>query len=333
MTAPLRVVSFGLGPIGLAAASLLLEKHSLELVGAIDVSPDKAGRDLAELLGRDEPTGLVVEADAEAALDRLRPDVAVHCTSSFLPDVQEQLLACARRGVSVVSSTEELLVADHQHPELAAALDAAAIEGGASIVGAGVNPGFVMDYLPVVASAATRQVSGVRCVRVVDAATRREPLQRKVGAGLSKSEFHRLLDAGGFGHIGMRESVALVARGLGFELDRIEHTVEPVFAPEDHKTPFLVVKEGEVAGIRNHGYGYVGKRAVVHLDLSMYVGAPDPHDLIELESAPPVTMRFPDGLPGDDATAAILVNHLAGADAAPDGLRTVLEVPVPRVAR
>ena len=40
-----------------------------------------------------------------------------------------------------------------------------------------------------------------------------------------------------------------------------------------------------------------------------------------------------DGIPGDEATAAILVNHLAGVDAAPDGLRTVLEVPVPRVAR
>ena len=201
---PLRVVSYGLGPIGLAAASLLLEKRSLQLVGAVDVAPDKAGRELAELLERSEPTGVVVEPDAETALDRLRPDVVVHCTSSFLPDVKEQLLACVRRGASVVSSTEELLVADHQHPELAAELDAAAIEGGASIVGAGVNPGFSMDYLAVVASAAARDVSGVRCVRVVDAATRREPLQRKVGAGLSKAEFHRQLDAGRFGHVGMR---------------------------------------------------------------------------------------------------------------------------------
>jgi len=333
MTAPLRVVSFGLGPIGLAACALLLDKSSLQLVGAIDVSPELVGKDLAELLDRPEPTGVMVEADAEAALDRLLPDVVVHCTSSFLPEVVEQLLACVRRGVSVVSSTEELLVADHQHPELAAQLDAAAIEGRASIVGTGVNPGFAMDYLPVLASAVTSNVTAVRCVRVVDAATRREPLQRKVGAGLSKSEFHKQLDGGGFGHIGLRESVALVARGLGFELDRIEQTVEPVFAPEDHKTPFLVVKEGAVAGIRNRGYGYVGKRVVVSLDLAMFVGAPDPHDLIELESSPPVTLRFPDGIPGDEATAAILVNHLAGADAAPDGLRTVLEVPVPRVAR
>ncbi|MCK5945449.1 MAG: dihydrodipicolinate reductase [Planctomycetes bacterium] len=333
MTAPLRVLSFGLGPIGLSAARLVLRKQSLELVGAVDKDPEKAGKDLAELLELGDATGVVVEPDVEAALDRLRPDVVVHCTSSFLPDVKEQLLACVARGASVVSSTEELLLAEHQHPELAKELDAAAIEGGATILGTGVNPGFAMDYLAVIASAVCSDVTTARCVRVVDAATRREPLQRKVGAGLTKGEFHKLLDAGKFGHIGMRESVALVGRGLGFELDRIEQTVEPVLAPEDHKTPFLVVKEGEVAGIRNLGYGYVGKRLAVKLDLSMYVGAPDPHDLIELESSPPVSLRFPDGIAGDEATAAILVNHLIGAEAAPHGLRNVLEVPVPRVAR
>ena len=141
------------------------------------------------------------------------------------------------------------------------------------------------------------------------------------------------MSTGKFGHVGMRESVALVARGLGFAVDRIEQSVEPVIAPEDHKTPFLVVKEGEVAGIRNHGHGYIGKRAVVHLDLSMYVGAPDPHDSVKLESVPPIELRFPGGIAGDEATAAILVNNVHGVVAAEPGLRTVLEVPPPRLAR
>ena len=293
----------------------------------------KVGKDLAELLDLSQPTGVVVEADADAALERLAPDAIVHCTSSFLPMVEEQLLLACRRGVHVVSSSEELLVADHQHPELAQKLDQAARDGGVTLLGTGVNPGYAMDFLAVVASAVTFDVHAVKCTRVVDAATRREPLQRKVGAGLSKAEFHKQLDTGRFGHIGMRESVALVARGLGFAVDRIEHSVEPVLAPEDHKTPFLVVKEGEVAGIRNQGFGYVGKRAVVHLDLSMYVGAPDPRDVVELESVPPIELRFPGGIPGDEATAAILVNNLHGVVAAAPGLRSVLEVAVPRIAR
>ena len=333
MTDAVRVVSLGLGPIGLAAARLSLQKRSLQLVGAVDVDPAKVGKDLGELTELGRTTGITVEDDLGVALDRLRPHAVLHCTSSFMPTVKEQLLAVMAKGANVVSSTEELLVPDHQHPELAAELDTAAKGAGVTILGTGVNPGFAMDFIAVIASAVTFDVQSVKCVRVVDAATRRLPLQRKVGAGLSESEFEKQLETGKFGHIGMRESVALVARGLGFDVDRIEHTVEPVLAPEDHKTPFLVVKEGEVAGIRNHGYGYVGKRAVVHLDLSMYVGAPDPHDAVELESDPKIQLRFPDGIPGDQATAAILVNSVHGAVAAGSGLRTVLEVPPPRLAR
>ena len=333
MTAPLRVVSLGLGPIWLAAAKLLLQKTSLQLVGAIDSHPDKLGLDLSDLLGLAAPVGITVEADTDAALLRLKPDAVLHCTSSFLPAIKDQLLACARHGANVISSAEELLAPHHQHPELAAELHDAAVLGGVTLLDTGVNPGFAMDYLAVVASAVTFDVRSVKCIRVVDAATRREPLQRKIGAGLTKSEFLKQLDSGKFGHIGMRESVALVAAGLGFEVDRIEHTVEAVLAQEDHKTPYQIVKEGAVAGIRNRGYGYVGKVAVVQLDLAMYVGAPDPRDVIELESVPPVRMEFPGGIAGDEATAAILVNSVHGVVAAAPGLRTVLELPPPRITR
>src|SRR5262245_2810715 len=328
-----RVVSFGLGPIGLSAARLALEKTSIELVAAIDVDPAKVGKDLGELLELGRNTGILVEGDAEAVFERLRPDAVLHCTSSFLPMVKDQLLLAARYGVDVVSSAEELLMPDHQNPALAKEIDDAAKAGGASILGTGVNPGFAMDFIAVIASAVTFSVQSVKCTRIVDAATRRLPLQRKVGAGLSKSEFNQQMSTGKFGHIGMRESVALVARALEFKVDKIEHSVEPVLAPEDHKTPFLTVKEGQVAGIRNHGYGYIGKRSVIHLDLSMYVGAPDPRDEIVLESTPPVHLKFVGGIAGDQATAAILVNSLHGGVSAQPGLLTVLDTAPPRLCR
>jgi 4-hydroxy-tetrahydrodipicolinate reductase len=333
MPTPVRVVSFGLGPIGLAAARLALQKTTVQLVGAIDIDPAKAGKDLGELLELGRTTGMVVEADAEKALRKLEPDVVLHCTSSFLPMVKDQLLLAARCGVDVVSSTEELLMPEFQHAALAKEIDAAAIAGGVSILGTGVNPGYAMDFIAVIASAVTFDVQSVKCTRVVDAATRRLPLQKKVGAGLTKAAFNKQLATGKLGHIGMRESVALLARALDFKVDRIEQTVEPVFAVEDLKTQFLTVKEGQVAGIRNHGYGYIGKRPALHLDLSMYVGAPDPRDEIVLESTPPVHLRFHEGIAGDQATAAILVNNLHGVVAAPPGLRTVLDVAPPRLCR
>ena len=328
-----RVVSFGLGPIGLSAARLALEKTSIELVGAIDVDPAKVGKDLGELLELGRNTGILVEGDAEAVFERLRPDAMLHCTSSFLPMVKDQLLLAARYGVDVVSSTEELLMPDYQNPALAKEIDDAARAGGASILGTGVNPGFAMDFVAVIASAVTFQVQSVKCTRIVDAATRRLPLQRKVGAGLAKAEFNQQMSTGKFGHIGMRESVALLARALDFKVEKIEHSVEPVLAPEDLKTPFLTVKEGQVAGIRNHGYGYIGKRTVIHLDLSMYVGAPDPRDEIVLESTPPVHLKFVGGIAGDQATAAILVNSLHGVVGAQPGLLSVLDTAPPRLCR
>jgi 2,4-diaminopentanoate dehydrogenase len=330
---PLRVVSFGLGPIGLAAARLALQKHSIQLVGAIDVDPNKVGKDLGDLLDLGRKTGVIVDADAESSLRRHKPQAMLHCTSSFMPQVQDQLLLAARCGVNVVSSTEELLVPELQNPAIAKALHDGAIAGGVTILGTGVNPGYAMDFIAAIATAVTFDVTGVQCVRVVDAGTRRLPLQKKVGAGLTTAEFEQQMATGKFGHIGMRESVAMLGKALAFAIDKIEQTVEPVIATEDRTTQFLTVKKGQVAGIRNHGYGKVAGKTVLHLDLSMFVGAKDPRDEVILASTPPIHLKFHGGIAGDQATAAILVNNLHQVVAATPGLKTVMDVAPPRLCR
>lgn len=327
----LRIVSTGLGPIGLAAANLLLEKSSLQLVGAVDPDPAKVGKDLGELLER-EALGITIEADAAQAYQRLKPDAIIHCTSSFIPRVVEQLEAAVKHGVNVVSSSEELLVPDHRHPELAQRLNKAAVEGNATILGTGVNPGFAMDFAAVVASAVCWRVRGVRCRRVVDAGTRRLPLQQKVGAGLTVEQFQAKEAAGGFGHIGMEESVVLLSRALGLSLDKVEQTLAPVLAEREHQTRFLTVAPGQVTGIRNLGFGWRANEKIIELDLTMAVGSENPRDEITLDSDPPMKLTFEGGIAGDQATAAILVNNLHGVVAARPGLLTVLDLPTPRCA-
>lgn len=326
---PLRIVSVGLGPIGLAAARLALEKSSLSLVGAVDPDPAKIGQDLGVLMGL-SPVGVVVSAEAESVYRELRPDAILHCTSSFVPSVAQQLKLAAGYGVNVVSSTEELLAPDYRWPEIAAELEEAAKRGGATIVGTGVNPGFAMDYAAVVASAVCWRVRGVKCRRVVDAGTRRLPLQRKVGAGLTVEQFRAKEAAGGFGHIGMEESVVLLARALGLQLTAVEQTLEPVIAEKEHRTEYLTVQAGQVTGIRNLGYGLQGERRLVELDLTMAVGAENPRDEIGLDSDPPIRLTFEGGIAGDQATAAILVNSLPQVVAAPPGLLTILDIPTAR---
>jgi 4-hydroxy-tetrahydrodipicolinate reductase len=329
----LRVLPVGLGPIGLATVRLALSRRSLQVVGAVDLDPAKAGADLATLLELPQPTGVTVTGDLAEALSRLRPDAVLLCTSSFLPAVRDDLIRCCRAGVDVVSSCEELLLPELQHPALAQEIDEAARAGGATILGTGVNPGFVLDFVPVIASAVAYEVRRVVGLRVVDAGKRRLPLQRKVGAGLTAEEFAARVAAGTLGHIGLRESVALVGRALGLAVDEVTQTVEPVIAGEERRTAFLTVPAGAVAGIRNRGFGRSRGATVIELDLQMYVGAPDPRDEVTLEGDPPVHLRFDGGIQGDSATAAILVNSTRQVVEAAPGLKTILDVAPPRLAR
>jgi len=327
---PIRAVQFGLGPIGQACVRELVGRAGVELVGGIDVDPEKAGRDLGEVCGLDRPLGVPVRADAEAALAALRPDVALHTTTSFLSKVADQLELLVGAGASVVSSTEELFWPWDRDRAFCARIDAAARRGGAAVVGTGVNPGFAMDLLPLSLTGVCTRVERIVVTRTVDAGRRRLPLRRKVGAGLAEEAFATRRSAGGFGHIGLEESARALAAGLGWPVDRLEETFGPVLAERRVETPGLDVEAGRVAGIHQTVRVESRGRERLVLDLKMYVGAEGSEDRIEIDGTPPLVVRAEGGIFGDTATVAALVNAIPLVLAAPPGLRTVLDLPVPR---
>lgn len=333
MPEPIRVVQYGLGPIGLATAGVVLQKQEtgqLALVGAIDIDPAKVGRDVAELINHGSSTDVVVSGNAAETLARTRPDVVLHTTSSFLDRMHDQLTACAEAGAHVISSTEELSYPFNRHPSLAKTLDMTAKEHGVVILGTGVNPGYAMDTLVMMATAVCTDVTSIQAERVVDAAFRREPLQRKVGAGLHINDFDALKQTGTFGHIGLQESLHLVADGLGWRVSEVEETLDPVIAMEPVESPYLEVKVGDVAGIHHRIVGYVGDVPRLTLDLKMYVGAHNPCDTVTVDGTPPIDLVIPNGIFGDTATVAALVNAIPLVMQTPPGLRTMKDLPVPR---
>jgi len=323
----IRVVQFGVGPIGASIVRLMREKSALEIFGAIDSDPAKAGRDLGEIVGaEDAPWGIGVSADTSILEKPV--DIVIHSTSSYLPSVMDQLLECLAAGCCVVSTCEELAYPYRKHPELSARLDAAAKEEGVAIVGTGVNPGFVMDKLVLTLSAVSQRVEWAKAVRVVDASKRRLPLQKKIGAGMTPEEFREQVDAGVIKHHGLPESAAMIADGLGFALDDISETIEPVIAEELVKTEFLEVQPGQVAGVHQIARGTAAGNEKVFLELKMYVGAKQPADSIELKGEPHVMLTIPGGTHGDIATAAVVVNAVPTILAAQSGLRTARDLPL-----
>lgn len=328
MKKKIRVVQYGVGPIGASIVRLMRQKQALEIAGAIDTDPAKAGRDLGEVVGADDaPWGIVVSSDPGAVLER-PTDAVIHSTSSYLADVADQLLKCLNAGCCVVSTCEELAYPFRKHAKLAAMLDAAAKEEGVALVGAGVNPGFVMDKLVLTLAAISQRVDSAKVIRVVDAGRRRLPLQKKIGAGITQEEFREQVAAGTIKHHGLPESVAMVADGLGFSVDEISETIEPVIATELVKTAFLEVERGQVAGVHQIARGILGSAEKVHLELKMYVGAKEPADTIELAGEPNISLIIPGGTHGDIATAAVVVNAIPIILAAPAGLRTSRDLPL-----
>jgi 2,4-diaminopentanoate dehydrogenase len=324
----LRIMQCGLGPIGQAVARLVLDTPGLKLVAATDTADEKAGRDLGVVLGLPRKLRVKVEADAARAARKGRPQVAIVSTVSGLREVKPLILELVKRGVNVISTCEELAFSTPAHQGSFREIDLAARKKHVSVLGAGVNPGFTMDLLPLMLTAPCVDVKRISATRVVDLATRRLSLKRKVGAGLNQQQFRRALAEGVVRHVGLLESAHMMAAAMGWSLDRIEETIEPAIAPRDLDTEHLRVPAGAVSGIKQHARGYRKSELILSLDLQMYVGAESPRDHILIDGTPPIDLTIAGGIAGDVATAAIVFNCLPRLMAAAPGLLTMRDLPI-----
>jgi 4-hydroxy-tetrahydrodipicolinate reductase len=308
-----RVAVVGLGPIGVEVAKAVLARPELKLVAAVDVAETLSGRRVAELVDG-APASLKIAGDLSKLLKKGGVDAVALTTSSRFETIADDLATCAKAGVHVASTCEELS-APGGNPSLWKRLDARARKGKVTLLGTGVNPGFVMDRLVLQLAGACVSVSRVAVERVVDAAKRRGPLRKKVGEGITVEEFRAGVKARRLGHVGLRESATLIAQGFGWKLQSYQETIDPATGPD-----------GRVTGVMQRGRGLVGGEEKISLTLHMYVGAPDPHDRIQIYGDPPLDVTITGGTQGDRGTVGTVVNALARLPKAPRGLVTVADV-------
>ena len=326
---PIRVLHIGLGPIGAAVVRQVATRPGFKAVGAIDIDAAKLGRDLGEVVGLERRLRVTVSDHLRAVVKATRPDVAVLSTSSSLKKVWPQIEAVLKLKLPIVSTTEELAYPWWNQKALSKKIDAAARKAKVAVVGTGVNPGFTMDALPITLTGVCQEVTAIRVNRVQDARTRRLPFQQKIGCGLTTEQFQARVDVGTVRHVGLTESIAMIAGAMGWKLDRVTDQIQPVVSKEGISSPLLTVAPGLVCGLIQDGVGYVGGTPIITLHMEAYLGAPESYDSVDIEGTPKLAMKIAGGVHGDVATASITVNSIPKViDAAP-GLHTMRTLPIP----
>jgi 4-hydroxy-tetrahydrodipicolinate reductase len=299
----------------------------VELVGAVDIDPTKVGRDAGEVIGLERPLGFGVAKNLGGVLARTEADLVLHTTSSYFDLFKEQLVEILEAGLDVVSTAEELSFPWLAHPEEAAEIDAVAKRVGKTVLGTGVNPGFIMDALPLSLTAICQRVDRVEVTRVINASTRRGPFQAKIGAGMTVEAFNAKMAEGRMGHVGLPESVGMVFDTLGRKLARYESSVEPVVAEQPAKTEHFEVQPGQVRGLKQVARGYTDEGEFMTLTFIAALDAGEDGDTVKLTGKPDLEVKLK-GTNGDIATVAIAVNAVRRVKEAAPGLVTMRDLPI-----
>jgi len=322
-----KAVQMGCGPIGCSVVKYASQRPDIKFVGAIDVDKNLVGRDLGEVAGVGK-LGVRISDQVDAILSRTKPHVVFLTTTSSLEALYPQVEKCARAGVNVVSTCEELSYPYEKAPKLSAKIDKMAKAKKITVLSTGVNPGFLMDAWPLFMTGVCQEVKRIKSVRVQNASPRRGPFQKKIGAGCTLEEFTKLKDAGTIKHVGLPESVAMIADGLGWKIDKIIETIEPIIAKNEIRTEFVTVKPGQAAGVRQVAKGIHAGEELITLEFEASVGAPESYDGVYITGVPNMEAIIKGGTHGDIATAAIVVNSVHRVIEASPGLLTMKDLPV-----
>ncbi|MEZ5976719.1 MAG: dihydrodipicolinate reductase [Planctomycetota bacterium] len=316
----LRILHVGLGPLGRRVGDDLASRRLGRVVAAVDTDPSLAGTTFGQAR---------VTTDLAEALDS-EFDAAIVTTSSDLGRCADTFRALLERGTTVVSTCEELLWPWLRHEELAHELDALARSNGGRLLGTGINPGYLMDALPVVATAACNAVRRIDGWLVQDATTRRVTFQQKIGAALDLEAFAEKARSGSLRHVGLGESLHLVAHRLGLGVVAYDETLEPVVATRELACALGPIHVGRAAGVKQVGTGRDADGEVVaRLEFRASIGESEPHDRVVVTGDPPVDLVIQGGVHGDVGTSAMVLNSIRPLLDAEPGLHTMATIRLP----
>jgi 4-hydroxy-tetrahydrodipicolinate reductase len=330
----LKVAVLGTGQMGSGIVRLLVQKTGVELVGVYGRRADRAGVDVGEVVGLDEKLGVALSADLSGMLSAARPDVVIQATCSKVEQAADEIKTAVRAGANVISIAEEMSYPSYEAPGLCAEIHRLAVENKVTVTGTGINPGFVLDLLVIALTGVCFRVESITAKRVNDLSPYGPSVLQTQGVGITPEAFSRGVEDGSVvGHFGFPESISMIARALGWKIDRIEQTREPIISNVHRETPFVKIEPGLTAGCTHTAKGYMDGKAVIHLIHPQQV---HPHledvqtgDYIEIKGEPDVNFSSGPEIPGGIGTIALAVNMIPQVVAGLPGLKTMADLPVP----
>ena len=315
----------------------MVNKKGVDIVGVCDMASTRIGKSIFEILGveRGERKDVIINADIEEVLTEKCCDVCLCATDSFTKNAFPRLKYALEKKLNVISTAEEMAYPQAQNPDLAADLDKIAKENGVTILGTGINPGLIMDLLVVCLTGCMTDVEHIEAKRVNSLSPFGPAVMEEQGVGLKVEDFREGIESGKLaGHVGFPESINMIAHALGWTVDKVQQQMAPIVTKVDRKSPYGFAAAGDVAGVNMTGQGYVNVEVKIDMihpqQIEPEMEGTHTGDYITIKGTPEVNMAIKPEVNGGLGTIAMVVNMIPHVINARPGLKTMIDLPVPR---
>lgn len=331
----IKIAIWGFGAMGAGMATMLSKKQGVEIVGVCDLHPERAGKSVSEVLHIDKWKEVIISKDIEKVLNNKKIDLCLLATDSYTKGAYDKLKLIMEKGINVITTAEEMAYPKAQQPELAAKLHDIAKKNGVTVLGTGINPGMIMDFLVVCLTGCMETLEHVEAKRVNSLSPFGVTVMEEQGVGITEDEFNKRVIANELaGHVGFSESIHMIADAVGWKVDKFEQQMKPIFTTVDRKSPYGFAAAGNLAGINMTGQGHVEGEVKIDMihpqQIEPEMEGTHTGDYIKLQGNPPVSMSITPEVDGGIGTIAMCVNMIPHVINANPGLKTMLDLPVPR---
>ncbi len=333
----IKVVIWGFGAMGKGMAEMLLMKKGVSIIGVCDVHPDLIGEPLYKVLNVEKKDHNMIEItdDIDKLLNKNTCDVVLLATDSYTKKAFPKMKRILEQGINVISTAEEMAYPKAQEPELAEQLDKIAKQHGATVLGTGINPGFIMDLLVVALSGVMTDVKHIEANRVNSLSPFGPAVMEEQGVGITKEAFEEGVNNKTLaGHVGFSESIHMIADAIGVKIDRFEQLIKPIVSTVERKSKYGYAKAGHVAGVNMTGQGIINEKVFIDMkhpqQIEPELEGTSTGDYINIKGTPDVHMAITPEIDGGIGTIAMCVNMIPHVLNAKPGLKTMLDLPVPR---